>query len=320
VNLAIWSNYLTPEMISTFEKNSGLKLQISNYSSNEELLAKLKAGAAGIDVAVPSDYMVYAMAQMQMLETIDGAKIAALADLDPKLLAKEFDPKNSVSLPLNWGTTGIAINRTLYKGELKGWRDLFGRKELAGKFTLLDDVRETLGAALKANDYSLNATKIEEVNAAQKTLEGIRKNVKAFTSETQVGLIKGEMAVAHAYQCDALQAKAKSKGQVEFIIPEEGCTLWIDTLVIPKGAQNMSGAYALINFLLSPEIGAERTKNLYVSPANLKAIALLPEALQRDSQLFLKPEQLAKCEMIHDIGESLVAWDHAWTALKASSR
>lgn len=319
VNLAIWSNYVTPEMIQRFEKNSGLTVQISNYSSNEELLAKLKAGASGVDVAVPSDYMVFAMAQMQMLEKLDQSKLPVVADLNPEFMKKEFDPQNAVSLPLDWGTTGIAVNKKLYSGTVKGWKDLFSKKELGGKFTLLDDVRESLGAALKSNGHSLNATNIEQVKGAQKTLESVRKSVKAFTSETLVGLINGEMAVAHAYQCDALQAKAKTGGQIQYIIPEEGCTQWIDNVVIPKGAQNIEGAYALINFLLSAEISAERTKNIFVGPTNLKAVALLPEAIQKDEQLFLKPAQLAKCEMIHDIGESLVAWDQAWTALKASA-
>jgi len=319
VNLSIWSNYVTPEMIAAFEKQTGYKVQISNYSSNEELLAKMKAGASGVDVAVPSDYMVFAMAQMDMLEKLDHAKLPVVTDMDPRWMKKDFDPTNAVSLPLDWGMTGIAVNKNLYQGTVKGWNDLFANKALAGKFTLLDDVRETLGAALKANGHSLNSKSVEEVKKAQARLESIRKSVKAFNSETLVGLSEGEMAVAHAYSCDALQARNRTKGKVEFVIPEEGCTLWVDNVVIPKGAKNIEGAYALINFLLSPEISAQRTQNIMVGPTNSKASALLPADLQKDTSLFPSSEQLSKCEMLHDIGESLVAWDHAWTALKASA-
>ncbi len=317
VNLAIWSNYVTDEMLAEFEKQTGIHVNVSNYSSNEELLAKLKAGASGIDVAVPSDYMVFAMAQMGMLETLDRAQIPHSADLDAKLMGKEFDPANKYSLPWSWGTTGIAINKNLYKGSLKGWNDLFSQKALAGKFTLLDDVRESLGAALKANGKSLNSTNADEIKAAQKTLDAARSQVKAFTSETLSGLTNNEMAVAHAYSCDALQARSQMKGQIEYILPEEGCTLWVDNFVIPKGAR-MAEASQLVNFLLSAEVGAARTQKLQTAPANTKALALLPAELQKDTALFPSDAQLAKCEMMKDVGETLVAYDEAWTALKAS--
>lgn len=320
VNLAIWSNFVTPQMIATFETQSGLKVNISNYSSNEELLAKLQAGASGIDVAVPADYMVFAMSQMGLLEKLDQAKISSFADLDAKLKSKEFDPKNEFSMPWDWGTTGIAVNRKLYKGEVKGWNQVLNAKDLNGKFTLLDDVRETLGMALKVNGFSLNATDPAQIEKAQATLSQARKSVKAFTSETLMGLLHDEMAVGHAYSSDALQARAKTNGQIDYLIPEEGCTLWIDTLVIPKGAQNVEGAYQLINYLLSTEVSAERTKNIMVAPSNTKAMALLPEDLKTSTALFPSDAQLSKCESIKDIGDGLRVWDKAWTALKASAK
>jgi len=318
VNLAIWSNYVTEDMLARFTAQTGYKVMISNYSSNEELLAKLQAGAGGIDVAVPSDYMVFAMIQMGLLQPLNHAQIPNVADLDKKLLAKGFDPENKFSLPFDWGTTGIAVHRDLFKGEVKGWKDLFASTELSGKFTLLDDVRETFGAALKSNGLSLNATDSNEIKKAQGTLESIRKNVKAFTSETLAGLSAGEMAAAHAYSSDALQARKHTNGKVDYLIPQEGCTWWIDTFVIPKGAQNVEGAYALINFLLGAEIGAERTQKIFAAPANLKSIALLPADLQKNTGLFPTESQLATCETMKDIGESLAAYDRAWTMVKVS--
>src|SRR5262249_5007931 len=125
VNLAIWSNYVSPEMLAEFEKSSGIKVRISNYSSNEELLAKLQAGASGYDVAVPSDYMVFAMVKLGLLEPLDYAQLGNSKSLDAKFMKKAFDPENKFSVPYDWGTTGIAVNRDLYKGELKSWKQLF---------------------------------------------------------------------------------------------------------------------------------------------------------------------------------------------------
>src|SRR5690606_927897 len=116
----------------------------------------LQAGASGYDVAVPSDYMVFAMSKLGLLEQLDYAQLSNTKTLDPKFLKKAFDPTNAYSVPYNWGTTGIAVNRELYKGELRGWKDLFEKPELAGKFTLLDDTREVLGAAMKALGFPLN--------------------------------------------------------------------------------------------------------------------------------------------------------------------
>lgn len=125
VNLAIWSNYITPEMVGEFQKRTGIKIQISNYSSNEELLGKLQAGATGYDVIVPSDYMVFVMAKLKLLRKIEYSKIPNAQNLNSRLKNKPYDPSNTYSLPYGWGTTGIAVNRSLFKGEVAGWKDLF---------------------------------------------------------------------------------------------------------------------------------------------------------------------------------------------------
>jgi spermidine/putrescine transport system substrate-binding protein len=163
VNLAIWSHFVTDEILSDFEKQTGLKVVVSNYASNEELLAKIQAGAEGYDVAVPSDYMVEAMRNLKLLLPLDQAKVANARSLDPKTLKKYYDPENKFSLPFSWGTTGIAYNQKLIKTPIRSWKDLFENKELTGKFTLLDDVRETLGAALKMQAYSLNSKSLPEL-------------------------------------------------------------------------------------------------------------------------------------------------------------
>jgi spermidine/putrescine transport system substrate-binding protein len=318
VNLAIWSNYVSPELLKEFEAKTGIKVQVSNYSSNEELLAKLQAGATGYDVAVPSDYMVSVMAHMQLIHELDHSKLPNSKSLDPKLLKKEFDPQNKFSVPYDWGTTGIAVNRALYKGRITGWKDLFESPELKGKFTLLDDVRETLGAALKSQGYSLNTKNEEELKKAKELLVKLRSRVKGFTSEPMMPLVNGETAVAHAYMSDALQARRESGGKIEYIIPVEGATLWIDNLVIPKGAPNLEAAHAFINFLLEPKSNASTVQAVLVAPANKDTFALLPKEIQSNPALFPSEDVMKKLEMIHDLGDSLAAWDRIWTEVKAS--
>lgn len=318
VNLAIWSNFVTDEMLKDFETKTGIHAEVSNYSSNEELLAKIQAGASGYDVVVPADYMVLVMAQLNLLAPINHTKISNQAALDPKFMKMYFDTDNKFSLPFDWGTTGIAINRKLFKGELSGWKDVFENKTLAGKYTMLDDVRETLGAALKREGFSLNSKNGDELGKAKQLILKAKKNIKGFTSETLMGLVNGEMAVAHAYSSDALQARQKTNGSIDYKIPAEGCTLWVDNLVIPANAPHIEEAHALINFLLSPEVAAARTTKLFVAPTNKDALKLLPKEVAENSALFPDAKALEKCEMIQDLGESLAQWDRIWTEAKAS--
>ena len=320
VNLAIWANYLSPELQKEFEKETGIKIEISNYASNEELLAKIQAGAATYDVAVPSDYMVFAMTQLGMLHELDKTKVPNASDVDPKTTGKYFDPKNTYSLPWAWGTTGIAVNRKLYKGKVAGWQDVFENKALVGKFTLLDDVRETVGAALKSQNLSLNSKDAAELAKAKQVLVKAKKSVKGFTSDPQPALVNGEMVVAHAYSSDALQANKKLGGAgVEYVIPQEGCTFWIDNLVVLKNAPHLEAAHQLVNFLMSTKVGVARTEEIFAAPSTKSAIAALPEKLRKDATMFPSSEKLKKCEMVQDLGEELAQWDRIWTEVKAGS-
>jgi spermidine/putrescine transport system substrate-binding protein len=319
VNLAIWSNYINPTLLETFEKKYGVKVQVSNYSSNEELLAKLQAGASGYDVAVPSDYMVYVMSKLGVLQKIDRNQLGNFKLVGSKYLKKSFDPENSYSVPYHWGTTGIAINKSLYKGNVKGWKTFFESADLGGRFSLLDDPRETIGAALKALGYSMNSKSPKELQEAKQLLLSARKKIKAFTSEPKMSLIHGELAVTHTYMVDAYQAKKEQpKSEIVYIIPEEGGTFWIDSLVVPKGAAHPKQAHQLIDFLLEAKASAQASLSLFSAPTVPTAIPLLPKAFTGNAGLFPADSILAKCEMLEDLGEAQVLWDRTWTEVKAA--
>jgi len=317
VNLAIWSNFVSQEALDEFKVRTGITVNLTHYSSNEELLAKLQAGATGFDVAVPSDYMVYAMVQLGLLEKIDAVKTPNRAALDPQYLGKSFDPGNAHSLPFDWGTTGIAVNRDRYKGELKSWKQLFETPELAGKFTMLDDAREVLGAALKSQGKSLNTTAQADIDAAKSVIRKVKSRIKSFTSEPLVGLREGEIAVAQAYSSDALQARRDTGGKIDYIIPEEGATLWIDCLVIPKGAPHLEEAHALTNYLLDAKTDLERVKKILVGSAHKGAADAPPADIRSIPGLFPVDSIRGKLEIMNDLGDAMALYDRAWTEVKA---
>lgn len=316
VNLSIWGNYLSPELQAQFEKETGIKINISNYSSNEELLAKVQMGSSGIDVAVPSDYMVEVMSKMNLLEPLKQDQITNKTLIDPQFLKQNYDPENKFSLPYIWTTAGIAVNRDLYKGPIKSWKDLLENPELKGKFALLDDVRETLGAALKMNGFSVNSTNPEEINKAKATLLKAKKNVKMFASDTIDILNNKEVAAAQTYSSDALQAADKAPGKIEYIIPAEGGTFAIDNLVIIKGAKHPEAAHKLINFLLSEQAETNRVKTILGGPVLKNTKASLPKELQNNRALFPEESTLKKLERIQDQGEKNKLFEDSWTEIK----
>lgn len=316
VNLSIWGNYLSPDMKAQFEKETGIKINISNYSSNEELLAKVQMGASGIDVAVPSDYMVDVMRKMNLLEPLDPQVIPNKKLVSDQFMNQGFDPENKFSLPYAWVTTGIAINRTLSKAEVKSWKDLFTNEQFKGKFAVLDDLREVIGAALKMNGYSLNSTNPDEIKKTKEALLNAKANIKMFSSDSIDILNNKEVIAAQAYSSEVLQAAAKSKDKFEYIIPEEGGTFTIDNLVIIKNAKHIDAAHKLINFLISEQAELNKVKTIWAGPVLKTTRALLPKEMQQNQALFPKESTLKKLERVQDLAEKNKLYEDAWTEIK----
>lgn len=316
VNLSIWGNYLSPEMQSEFEKETGIKINISNYSSNEELLAKVQMGGSGIDVAVPSDYMVDVMRKMNLLEALSNQALSNKNLISDRYLKQDFDPENTYSVPYAWSTAGIAVNRALYKGPIKSWKDILTNDQLKGKFALLDDVRESLGSALKMHGYSVNTTDPAQIQKAKETLLNAKKNVKMFSSDSIDILNNKEVIAAHAYSTEALQAAAKSSDKIEYVIPEEGSTFTIDNLIIVKGAKNIEAAHKLINFLISEKAELNKVKTILAGPILKNTRAQLSKDLQQNEALFPSDATIKKLERIKDLAEKNKLFEDAWTEVK----
>lgn len=318
VNLAIWGNYLSKESQKRFTERTGIHLNIMNYSSNEELLAKIQSGGSGVDVAVPSDYMVEVMTKLQLLEPLQKDKIPTSRTLAKEVIAQPFDPENRYSLPYAWAIAGIAVNRDLYKEPIHSWRDFFENPKLNGKISLLDDVREVTAAVLKMQGRSVNSVSEPELKLAKDALLKIKKAVKMFTSDTVDILKNKEVVAAHSYSPDALQASAKTQGKIEFIIPSEGGTRYIDNLVIVKGAKHVEEAHKLIDFLLQKENEVEFVSSIRAGPVVADIKDVLPPDLQKSTTLFPSAQVLSKLERIRDLGDQNRLYEDIWTAVKSS--
>lgn len=315
LNVYNWDDYIDEEILPEFEAKFGVTVNYDFYDSNETLLAKLQAGATGFDVVFPSDYMVEIMIKLKLLEPLDTSKIPNMANLDPRFLDQPFDPGNTYSLPYTWGTAGIGYRADLVTDPVESWA-IFWDEKYAGRSVLLDDMRETIGFALKYLGYSYNSRDPEELRAAKDVLIRQKPMVKAYSSgQAENFLVSGDAWLVHSWSGDVYRV-ALEEPNIQYVIPKEGSSMFIDNCAIPATAQNKELAHAFINFLLEPEIDARIHNHIRYLTPNAAALEYLDDQL-RATLNQMSTETTEKLEYIQDLGTATRDWDRIWTEIKA---
>lgn len=315
LHLYTWADYISPEVVEKFEKQHGCKVVIDTFDSNEAMYAKLKAGAKGYDLLFPTSYMIQVMEQEGMLARLDHAKLPNLKHVDPAILEKIHDRGMKSSVPYTLGYAVIACRTDKVKDPVASW-SMFDRPEFAGRMTLFDDMRETIGAALKSLGHSINTRDEAQLAAAKDVLLRWKKNAAKFDNEGyKAGLDSGEFIVVHGYSGDLFQV-AQENDKVGILIPKEGVTASCDEMVIPTSAPHPALAHAMINFLLDPEIAAENMEWMgYLCP-NTEALKKVSEDFLKNPAVTIPEEVKAKSEVIQDLGPDLAKYTKVWDAVK----
>jgi spermidine/putrescine transport system substrate-binding protein len=312
-----WADYVKPELVQRFEKENGCRVIMDTFDSNEAMYAKLKAGATGYDLLFPSSYMVKMMHAQGMLQDLDAALLPNAAHADPEYLRIALDPQMKHSVPYMLTNTGLGY-RTGKVPDFQATWTVFDRADLRGHMTMLNDMRETMGAALKLLGFSLNTRNAAELEQARDVVIRWKKNLAKFENEQyKTGLASGEFKVVHGYSGDILQVK-EEEPDIGFAVPKEGTSISCDDMVIPKDAKQVALAHRLINFLHDPAVAAENSDFIgYVCP-NKDAYPLISEELRNNPAVFLPPEVRAKCEVIGDVGDALPLYTKMWDEIKAA--
>ncbi|HPW18738.1 MAG TPA: spermidine/putrescine ABC transporter substrate-binding protein [Candidatus Aminicenantes bacterium] len=317
LSLYTWSDYIKPELIRRFERERGCRVVLDTFESNEAMYAKLRAGASGYDLLTPSSYMVSLMRAQGMLRRLDHALIPNLAHVDPDYLALASDPAMDHSVPYMISNSGIAYLEGRVRDIVPSWR-MFGRQDLRGRMTMFNDMRETVGAALKALGHSINTTDPAELAAAESLLLEWKKNIAKFENEQyKIGLASGEFLLVHAWNGDVFQVR-KENPDVRFLVPEEGAIVSCDDLVIPADAREPGLAHAFIDFLHDPAVAAENTAAVSFLCPNKDSYPLLPAEIRDDPGIFMAPEIRARSEFIADIGAANALYVQVWDRLKSA--
>ncbi|WP_366934684.1 extracellular solute-binding protein [Mesotoga sp.] len=307
-----WSDYIPDEVIEVFSQEYGIRVTYDTYDSNETMFAKLKAGARGYDLAMPSADYTSIMIKEEMLLTIDKSLVPNLANIDPNVIEKMYyDPNNNFSIPYMVGTTGIAVNTKYIKSYPRSWK-IFELPQLQGKMTMLDDMREVFGAALKYLGYSVNTTDVNELQEAKNLILNWKRNIAKFDNELFAkGIISGEFWVVHGYGENIFyEATEEELKDIDFFIPFEGSTMWIDSFVILKGSNNVENAHLFIDFILRPEIAAMISDYLLLPSPNVPARELMEE------EPVYTFEEMENTELIKDLGPDLRLYNTLWNEIR----
>lgn len=275
LNLYMWGNHVPAEIVRRFSKETGIRVNLTEYDSNETMFTKIKTFKnTGYDVIAPSSYYVERMAKLGILLKLDKKKLPNIRHLSPELLNLPFDPSNIYSVPQLWGTTGIIINtKYIPKNQVRFWKDLWDPR-YKNQLMMLNDMREVLGMSLLALGYSINETNLKHIEEAYLRLNKLLSNIKLFSLDTVPNIYVDEDArIGMAWSGDA-KAAHEENASIEYIYPEDGFAIWIDNLSIVKDAPHVENAYKFINFLLRPDIAQTVVIHLGYSTANATAIKL----------------------------------------------
>lgn len=316
LNFYNWAGYTGKDTIQKFEEEYGVQVNFDNYSSNEELLAKLQGGATGYDLIFPTDYMVEIMIKEDLLSPLNLDNIPNFTNIYDRFRDLPFDPDNEYSIPYLWGTSGIGVDTSRIKNIDPSW-DLLWDERLKNNITMLDDMRFGFVPALKKLGYSINTTNPSHIEEAKNLMMEQKPFVKAYTNDTYMNLLRsGEVTVSYGWSGDIAQVSNDKKG-IEYIIPEEGTNIWVDNMSIPKGAPNKKTAELFINFILRPDIGAGITNDLYYASPNKAAEDLIRDEILNDPGIYPPEDVVEKSEFLKDVGEATRLYNRAWSEIKA---
>lgn len=317
VNVYNWADYMPSSVINQFEKETGIKVNYSEYDSNETMYAKLKSEPApSYDVVVPTDYFVDRMRKQGMLQKLDKSKLPNFKNLNPMLLNRPFDPDNIYTVPYLWGTVGIVVNDKYIKpSAVTGWSD-FWQPQYDNQLVMLDDMRMVFSMALMTLGYSINDTDPDHIKQAYLKLKQLMPNIKVFNSDSADNLYIDEDAnIGMNFSGDTFR-DIDENTHLQYIYPKEGFPMWMDNLAIPTGAPHLKNAYIFINFLLRPDIAKAIALDQHYSSPNLEAQKLLPESW-RDNPIFNPgPEILKHAQSPLDLGNADAIYGKYWEALK----
>ena len=317
LNLFVWTEYLPDAVVEKFEKETGIKVNVSTYSSNEDMLAKVKSETAGAyDVLNPSDYMVAQLIAQGMLKELDFDKLPNFSHIGESYKDPAYDPGNKYSVPYMGGAGAIAVNKDKVAKDITSYADLFD-PSLEGQLVVLDDFRAVIGMTSKAIGYGLNETDPAKLAEVSEKLMELKKNVVLYDSDSpKSALISGDCSAGMIWSAEVAMAMEEVPS-IEVVYPEEGAYLFFDNWVVTKESPNYENALKWINFILDPENMELVLAEFPYLCANTDAIEKMGEEYSGNAAKNPPADVISKGSYVENLDSAtLDIYNEMWTKLK----
>jgi spermidine/putrescine-binding protein len=284
LNIYNWSDYIDDRTIPVFQALANIRVNYDVYSSNEDLLAKMRAGPTTYDIIVPTNQFIPTYRRLGLLQPLRQDLIPNLVNLDKAFVETDYDPGNKYTIPWQWGTTGLGYNtKRVPGGTVDSWRALYEpNPSLGGRISILREVTDLIGCTLIYLGKDPNSTRDADLQQVVGTFKDLRRRVKQlkFSSDTYIDqLAAGELWLAHGWSGDVFQAQGDN-ADISYVIPKEGSLQWADVMCVPKDAPHPENAARFMNYVLHPKTAARISKYVsYGTPVPLAKALLPPEQL-----------------------------------------
>ncbi len=320
VNVFNWEDYINEDVLDMFEAETGIKVNMMNFTTNEDMLVKVRNSPQSFDVIFPSDYAIERLISEGLLAELTFDNIPNFEYINKNLVDPDYDPENLYSVSYMWGTVGILYNTTMVSDPITSWSSLYDPQYQKNVF-MLDSARDTIGIALKYLGFSMNTRNPLELYQAKDLLIKQKQDgiVKAYqVDEIKDKMVAGEAALAVMWSGDA-QYAIELNEDLQYVVPEEGSNIWVDGMVIPKAAKNRENAEAFINFLCRPDIAQMNCEEIWYSSPNTAAVELMGEEYTGNPTLNPPDETVARCEVFLDIQDFIEVYNTVWLEIKSAS-
>jgi spermidine/putrescine transport system substrate-binding protein len=322
LTLATWPNYHDEEVLAEFTANTGVAIDVQVYGSTEEMEAKIRAGNSGFDIVVPSNYAIEGWVKDSLIEPLDYAKLPNFVkeDWNPLFMDQAFDKGNAVSIPKNWGTTGIAFWTSRVQPEVTSWKQFFevAGTTYKGKALIVDHQISSFGSAAVALGYSLNTIDPTEMAAVEQMLTALKPNLFAISSDVQPPLRAQDTWLSVAWTGDGVQV-GRDNPEAKYVVASDGGELWIDSFTIAADAPHREAAYAFLDWITQPEQAARETEFCLFPHANDKATALVSEEVRNNPVIYPPADALDNLEYAVNATYNSPERAESWARIKASA-
>ena len=323
LNIFTWATYFPDDILEEFTQQTGIKVQYSNFDSNEEMLMKLQASnGSDYDIVLASDYIIDMARKQELIAKLDKSQIPNFENINPDFQSKFYDENNEYTVPYSAGVPVLIYNPDLVNIPIQGYEDLWN-PALNDSVVLMDDARNVIGLTLKTMGESFNTTDSDTLNQAKEKLMELKPNILALDYNTSYQkLINGEASVGYMFTSQAATALLENEN-LKVVYPKEGVGFGIDSCFIPVNAPHPSNAHQFLNFILDPQRSAHISEQTLYINCNQAATPYVEQSSLPDSvknQVLTVPEDLLKdAEFIQDIGtDASELYQNIWTEFKQS--